>query len=113
MNIDPGLIVVIVAVLIFYLRLIIMQRERARRVAHIQAQASKKTKKGKAAPATPPGFSVLSKNRTDLAIAGVGVLAILSGVALNANLLKLAVLQPYWWLPTAAGIIAFSWAFKL
>jgi hypothetical protein len=119
MNIDTGLAVVLAAVLIFYLRLIGLQRERARRTRReIEAAradaASHKTKQKKNAPPAPaPNYSILSKNRVDLAIAGVGALAILFGALLNANVIQSAALQPYWWLPTALGIIAFSWAFKL
>jgi hypothetical protein len=41
------------------------------------------------------------------------MLAILLGVLLNAKLIPWTVAQPYWWILTAIGIIAFSWAFKL
>jgi hypothetical protein len=34
------------------------------------------------------------------------------GLLMNAGVL-LAPLQAYWWLPTALGIVAFSWAFNL
>jgi len=35
------------------------------------------------------------------------------GLLLYAGVLPLAALQPYWWLPTALGVVAFSWLFKL
>jgi hypothetical protein len=115
MNIDTGLAVVVVAVLIFYLRLIGMQRERARRAAHALAQPPKKSRKGKAEalPAPRPNYSILSRNRLDRIIAGGGLLAILVGVTLNAGWVALPPLNAYWWVPTALGIVAFSWAFKI
>jgi hypothetical protein len=41
-----------------------------------------------------------------------GVLAILFGTLLYAGRLQLPNLQQYWWIPTALGIILFSWGFK-
>jgi hypothetical protein len=115
MNIDTGLAVVIVAVLVFYLRLIMLQRERAKRLAQVPVQKKKQTKNKKSAtqPDLKQRYSILSPRRSDLAIAGLGILAILAGILLNTSLLRLPSLQPYWWLPTAAGIVAFSWAFRL
>ena len=114
MKIDTGLAVVLAAVLIFYLRLIIIQRERVKRARREANAAAQGAKKKKAASSTPAAnYSLLSKKRLDLVIAGVGVLAIIVGVLLNAAVIPSPALQPYWWLPTAFGIIAFSWAFKL
>ena len=114
MIIDTGLAAVIIAVLIFYLRLIVLQREQAKRARMAALKPPKKISKGKAAPPpAPQNFSILSSNRIDLAIAGAGLLAILLGVLANARLIPLPALQTYWWLPTALGIVAFSWAFKL
>ena len=74
----------------------------------------KKNKKGKEQDAgTNPRYSILSRNGRDWTIAGLGALAILAGVLLNANILPMPGVQPYWWIPTALGILAFSWAFKL
>jgi divalent metal cation (Fe/Co/Zn/Cd) transporter len=114
MNMDTGLAAVIIAVLIFYLRLIVLQREQAKRARLAALKPSRKTRKtGASQPQPAQNFSILSKNRVDLAIAGAGLLAILIGVLANAQVIRLPALQTYWWLPTALGIVAFSWAFKL
>jgi len=134
MNIDTGLAAVIIAVLIFYLRLIVIQRETARRsrlqnsksVQKSNLTAGSKTKKGASvrqkkktsqAGKTPvqatPNRSILSNSKLDLSIAGAGLLAIFVGVLANAGVIGLATLQSYWWIPTSLGIIAFIWAFKL
>jgi hypothetical protein len=111
MNIDPGLVIVIVAVLVFYLRLIIQQRQRAKQPETKPAARSKK--RGKDRPVVDPGgYRLLSSNPRDLLIAGVGALAILVGILLYIDLLPFQTLQTYWWIPTALGIIAFSWAFN-
>ena len=114
MNLDPGLAVVILAALIFYLRLIIIQRERVRRISQAPVATGKAKKKANnPPPKTLPRYSILSQNRRDRAIGLAGVVAILVGVVLNAQLIPWLAAQPYWWILTAAGIIAFSWAFKL
>jgi len=112
MKLDTGLVVVIVAVLIFYLRLIIIQRERARQIQ--RARKASAAKKGKTAePAPPPRYSILTTSYRNLAIAGVGALCIVGGVLLNAGVLAFPAVQPFWWIPTAVGIIGLSWAFQL
>lgn len=109
MDIDPGLVIVIVAVLIFYLRLIVLQRQRAQQ----HPPASAKNKKGKAQPgAAPQHDSIISANRRDRSIGGAGAVAILIGILLYAGLLPFPWAQTYWWAPTALGIVAFSWLFK-
>jgi hypothetical protein len=111
MKIDPGLVVIIVAVLAFYLRLIILQRERARRAAIQPKPAGKK--KGRPPQKKPaPQYSIISKDKRDWIIAGTGILLIFIGVLLNQKLIPLPLAQTYWWLPTAIGIVAFSWGFK-
>ena len=114
MNIDTGLAVVIIAVLVFYLRLIIIQRQRVKGVAQAKKASQTEKKKGKKQPVPPqPSYSIISKNNLDRAIAIGGVLLIALGVLLYTHILPLVAIQPYWWIPTAVGIVAFSWAFKL
>ena len=113
MNIDPGLAVIIVAVLIFYLRLIIIQRERIRR-ARLQNITAAKNARKKNKNAQPPAvrYAILSQNKADWIIAGSGALLIVLGILLNLKVLPLAWAQSFWWLPVALGIVAFSWGFK-
>ena len=112
MNIDTGMAVVIVAVLIFYLRLIIIQRERVKRVSQTPAKAGKKKNKDQSLGAGTR-YSILSQSSRDRVVAGIGVFAILVGILLNMKIIPLPAVQPYWWIPTALGVVAFSWAFKL
>ena len=113
MNLDPGLAVVIVSVLIFYLRLIILQRERVKRAAQPVAPAQSKKKDSSRQPKPPINYSLLSLKPKDRLIAGTGALLMVIGLLLNNRLLPLPALQDYWWLPMAVGIVGFSWAFKL
>jgi len=111
MQIDAGLVIVIIAVLIFYLRLIVLQRERARQAIR-QPQIPDKKKGKKAQPAPGPQFSIVSRNRRDWIIAGTGIVLILIGILMARNIIPYAWAQTNWWMPVAAGIIAFSWGFK-
>jgi hypothetical protein len=112
MNIDPGLVIVIVAVLIFYLRLIVLQRQRAKQIAPKPAAAGKK--KGKSQPQAPPvRYSIITQNRRGRVIGVAGAIAILVGILLNTGLLPFPLGQIYWWVPTSLGIVLFSWLFTL
>ncbi len=116
MQLDTGRAVVILAVLIFYLRLIILQRQRAKQVRQeqIARQASKAKKDQPAAStASPARFSILSSAPRDRVIGGIGAVLILLGVLFFGKVLPPVALQNYWWLLTSAGIIAFSWLFRL
>ena len=120
MPIDTGLVVIIVAALVFYLRLILLQRDRARRAA-VQLASSSAMKQAKRpdkrsasrlAPSPLQAYSIISTSKRDWIIAGSGILLILVGVLLNQKLIPIPLAQNYWWLPVAIGILAFSWGFK-
>jgi len=119
MKLDTGLIVVILAVLIFYLRLIILQRQRVKRINAVRnasagkAGQGKKSKGAAGTPAPPPNYSVLSPIRRDRVIGVVGAVLILLGVFLYSALNPWPAAQAFWWIPTAVGIVAFSWLFRL
>lgn len=114
MNIDTGLAVVIVAVLIFYLRLIVLQRERAKQATQgLDSHVKKKNLKKASGQEATLRYSILSSRRRDRVIAGIGALLILLGVLAYSQIEILGSLYPYWWIPTSIGIVAFSWAFKL
>jgi hypothetical protein len=111
MKIDTGLAIVIVAVLIFYLRLIIIQRERVRRV-NPSSQASGKKKDKLAEKTMVDRYSILSHNKQDWIIVCVGLALVIFGILLNRKIIPDSLIQEYWWIPVSIGIIAFSWGFK-
>ena len=111
MRIDPGLVVIIVAVLAFYLRMIILQRQRAKQAAYQPPPAGKKGAK-RPTPSPVQAYSIISTSKRDWIIAGSGILLILLGILLNLKVIPLPLAQNYWWLPVAVGIVAFSWGFK-
>lgn len=113
MKIEPGLLVVIGAVLVFYLRLIILQRQRLKQLGQKPPPVGKGKSSSKKTSDAPVRYTILSRNKQDLVIGLFGALGIIIGVLLNAGGLPVSPASAYWWIPTAIGIIAFSWAFKL
>jgi uncharacterized membrane protein len=118
LNIDTGSIVVIIAVLVFYLRMILLQRQRARRIRYERqvyaASAAKARKKGKAPPPPPPAseYSLLSRHPRDRVIGIIGVVLIVLGVFLYSALNPWTQAAEYWWVLLSAGIVLFSWLFQ-
>jgi hypothetical protein len=123
MQIDTGLVIVVFAVLIFYLRLIVLQRERARQVRRQLRTPGTKQGKGARAQSLPARsgpvqsarvsqFSILSRDRRDWIIAGIGIMLIVIGILMARGIMPYSWSQPNWWLPVAVGILAFSWGFK-
>ncbi len=118
MNIDPGLVVIVGAVLAFYLRMIILQRERPNKRLYQPKPAGKKEGgrpgNAPAKPARLPAsdYSIISKDKRDWIIAGSGILLIFIGILLNLKAIPIPLAQNYWWMPVAIGIVAFSWGFK-
>lgn len=113
MQIETGLAVVIVAVLIFYLRLIVLQRERARRLRVVASVPDKRGKGKNRQNAEPPKYGILSPKPLDRAIGIAGAAGVVLGVLMYAGVFRTPAVESYWWIPTSAGIVAFSWMFKL
>ena len=93
MNIEYGTWIAIAAVLIFYLRLIILQRHKAR--ANVRKGARRKS-----AQASSP-TSALSVNKPSTA---VGAVLVLAGAVL-AGFPALDAFSGWWWLPFTLGIL--------
>ena len=109
MKIDFGLAVVILAVLVFYLRLIILQRQRVKRLA----SSHETTKKGKPKEPASPDYSIFSRRGSDRIIGMLGIAAMVAGALLYAGLPTWEPGNTYWWIPAAGGVVAFSWMFRL
>ncbi len=112
---ETGMIVVVVAIVLFYLR-IVQLRGRKRRLDKEKIMAHMREanrKKGKVAPLpgkdpnTPP-FQVAS-----WFLVVVGALFMLAGVAARSNLKLPAILEEYWWVFTTVGILTFAFSFKV
>ena len=118
LDMETGSIVVIIAVLIFYLRMILMQRQRAQRIRYERQvyaiNAAKAKKKGKTPPPPPPSpeYSLLSRQPRDRIIGIAGAVLILVGVFLYSALNPWPAAAEYWWVAVSAGIVLFSWLFQ-
>ncbi len=111
---DTGTVIVIAAVLLFYLRLIVIQRQHAKQLALQRAAAfnNKKKKGSRPAPAVAPvSLGILSSNQRDRAAGVAGLVLILLGVLLRAGVI-LYPLNASWWIPVVIGLIPFSLAFR-
>jgi hypothetical protein len=111
MKLDIGLVILVLSVLVFYLRLIILQRQRVKRVNQA-VQPSRKTKKSPPRQSYTEKYSVISRNKRDWIIAGIGIGLIILGTLLNLRWLPFPLAQTYWWVPVSIGILLFSWGFK-
>ncbi len=115
MQINGGLIVVIGAVTFFYIRLILIQRERIKQVQRTSDRSGKnKSKKtGASEPRTLMKYSILSPKLRDRMIGLAGALLIGVGALLYAQVIPWLAAQGNWWIPSALGIVMFSWLFQL
>lgn len=104
MKFDSGTIIAIVAVLFFYIRLIIIQRQKAKQ---IHAGVSKRSKSKKSQPGAlvvhRPGALVFNGY-----MVGSGILLILVGAAATFLSFFGPEVRSLWWLPVTAGILLMS-----
>lgn len=104
---DIGTIIVIIAVLLFYLRLIILQRQTAKRLNPVPV---KDQKKKQSIENKPSSVWILSRNRRDWIFAVIGLGMILFGLLTRAGVIPIAQ-EPIWWIVTAVGLVPFSLGF--
>jgi ABC-type Fe3+ transport system permease subunit len=110
MNFDTGTIITIVAVLLFYFRLIILQRQRIKKAQYQYAQVSSKNAKKKNSKDKNPEvrysrLGVQIKNWW--VVAGAIVLITFGAVVVGTHFLGTA-LSTFWWIPTVIGIGLFA-----
>jgi len=116
---DIGLIVVIAAVLIFYMRLIALQWGRAKQVRAEEAQASlakSKTSKKKQSKPEENVFTASMRRYgfriTSWWLLAAGVVFLMIGIIMSLNGLFDPAIQKWWWIPTTLGIGFFFFSFK-
>ncbi len=107
---DAGTIVAIVAVLIFYMRMIGMQWGKAKRLRQQRAQQleelqKKKGKKTEPQP-TPREALGVQVRSWPMVISGI-VLCVASAV-----LAAIPATQPFWWIPITVGMVILTFSFK-
>jgi hypothetical protein len=113
MKIEPGLIVVFVAMIGFYLRMMQIRgrnKRLAREAELARLRSRKKRKPGEKAPAgaqNQPNYRVAS-----WWLVGGGAVLMLLGLALRTSSWFPAMILPYWWLVTTAGVVVFTFSIK-
>jgi multisubunit Na+/H+ antiporter MnhB subunit len=112
MDIEPGLIIVAVAMVLFYLRLAWL-RGRKKRLARLAELESKK--KGKQRKDDPESFD--AKNRPPYQVGswwlvGIGAFFMLLGVTMRTAGWFPEAYMPYWWVPATLGVLVFAFSFK-
>jgi hypothetical protein len=104
-----GLIVNVVAIVIFYLR-IAQIRGRRRKLARQEAlQRRKNPKKGPPPPEDPnkPGYDI-----TSWWLVGLGIALMLLGVTMYTSAWFPVQYRDYWWVASSIGILVFAFCFK-
>lgn len=114
MSINIGTAIILIAVLIFYARLMIIQRKREKRSRQPPGQigGQKKVKGSAKTRAALESYSIISRNPRNWVIAGAGVAGVLLGLLLYFKVIPIAGAESLFWLPIALGIIAFSFGFE-
>jgi hypothetical protein len=109
MKFEPGVIVVAVAMLLFYLRLAqIRGYKRRQQRAEAVARARSRRKGRPAEPASPLPITYEVSNYFLLAL---GIVLMLGGILLRTTAVYPA-FQPYWWLFVTAGVLVFIFQVK-
>ncbi len=111
MKFDIGLIIAVGAALLFYFRLISLQRQRVRRYKSMQEAQNTPVKgknKGKS-PEQAPLEKQLGFRISNWYILGAGMFIILLGAFISGSSIFPEVIRPYWWVAVVAGIFMLNY----
>ncbi len=103
MKIPYGTIIAVAAALFFYLRLIVLQRQKLK-----QKSTQGKPKQGKKANA--PKKATLGIEISSPYLLGLGILLVLFGAILSNAQWFPANYSNFWWVPVSSGIVLMSLA---
>jgi ABC-type Fe3+ transport system permease subunit len=114
MNFDAGTIITIVCVLLFYLRLTILQRQRIKKAQYqYAAVAQKNSKKKKNADKKPEiKYAHLGVHLRNWWMVGGAIILITFGAVIAAIRFLGPSLSTFWWIPLNLGIALFAFAIK-
>lgn len=115
MEFTPGMIVVIVALAIFYLRIMQLRGQKKRLdkekiLAHMR-EANRK--KGKVAPLPPKNPNTPPYQVRSWVLVIIGVVFMLAGVMAYSSDIFPQLMQDLWWAITTVGIVIFWFCFKV
>jgi len=115
MDFSPGMIVVMVALVIFYLRIMQLRGKKKRldKEKILTHMRDANRKKGKVAPLPPKNPNSPPYLVRSWALIIVGLLFMLIGVASHSSDLFPSILRDFWWVTTTIGIVIFWFCFKV
>lgn len=113
MNFDIGLAAVIVAIGVFYLRLIQLRgrRRQERRDEELARMRAQKKRKASDEPLAP----IRERPMIQIAswwLVGAGAVLTLAGLGLRTSPGILPAAEPYWWVIAAVGMLIFTFSLK-
>ena len=115
-NLDWGIVAIILACLVFYARLLMVQRRKSKEWenrGNERVSGRKKGRRKKQGPATEkPVLGSFSRRKRDWLVGGIGYLFVMLGVLLYMGYIQHETWQSMWWFPVSIGIIGFSWFFN-
>jgi hypothetical protein len=109
MKFEPGVIVVAVAVLLFYFRLA-MIRGKKRKAQRAEELARLRSKRN-APPRDPKAEIGLTYEVANYYLLALGVVLMLAGILLKTTSI-FPMYQPYWWVFVTVGMVAFIFTVK-
>ncbi len=114
-NLEPGMIVVIIAMVIFYLRLMQLRgkKRRLEREAMVQRMREANRKKGKLPPAPPKDPNAPPFGVTSWYLVAVAVALMLFGVVARSTTFLPQIIRDFWWAPTTIGVIVMVFCMKV
>jgi ABC-type Fe3+ transport system permease subunit len=108
MSFDAGTIVTIVCVLLFYLRLTVIQRQRIKRAQHQYAAVQKKASKKGSSKQTEVRYNRLGIHIHNWWLVAGAIALIAFGAVVAATHFLGMPLSSYWWIPLNLGIGFFA-----
>jgi len=114
MNLDFGTIITIAAVLLFYMRLIVLQRQRIKRAQYQYAQVSSKNSKSKTGGDKKPelNYSRLGVQIRSWWMVGGALILITFGALVAGTKFLGPSLSTFWYIPVILGIALFTFGVK-
>jgi uncharacterized membrane protein len=112
---DTGIIVVIISIVIFYARIMLLRQEMKRKKAMVVVKPKRDRKGSKLVedekkPAIRQEFLNPKYQITNWALGGFGIALMLVGVISRTSDWLPAVINSYWYIPTAVGVLMLTFS---